>query len=173
MILSAGAVFVRWVTGHSSVLATIWSWLDKLDHVINTQDGNSSFSGELEGLNLGESWLEDTGIPVVSGLSIEKVKTTVDHSLLLLISIWSLGSVVEYSQSSDKIGGIFSGVHGQDLWNHQQSLREFSNGQLLTGSESSSVVIKEDREGNFDGTTSGNERLGLEDSLDNTEGVMD
>ena len=63
------------------------------------------------------------------------------ESFLLKIIVWCLLScVVEHSKLGNELSGVLGSVHGKGLWNNEESLRELSNGELLTGSKSSCEV---------------------------------
>jgi hypothetical protein len=80
---------------------------------------------------------------------------------------------MEHTELGKELSGILGSVHGQSFWNNLKGFGEFSNGKLLSGSEGSSEIIKVDTQGNFDSTSSSDNTVRFQHSLDNTEGVMD
>lgn len=80
---------------------------------------------------------------------------------------------MEDTELGKEIVSILSGVEGKGLGDNFEGSGEFSNSELLTGSHSSGEVVEVNSEGNFDGTTSSNDGVGLKDSLNNTERIMD
>lgn len=80
---------------------------------------------------------------------------------------------MEDTELGDEVGGILSSVQSESFWDDKKSLRELSDSELFASGESSRVVIEVDGEGNLNSTTSSDERVGLEHTLDNTERVVD
>ena len=106
--------------------------VDKLDHVVDTEDRDGSLSSELERLDLGHGGLKHTSLQVVADLAVHEVKTRVDEvAFLRVIFVSLLGSVVENTELSNKISGILSGVHSESLWDDEEGLRELSDSKLL------------------------------------------
>lgn len=48
---------------------------EELDEVVDAEDGDGGFGGELEALGLDQGRLVDAGLAVVSGLPVQQVQT--------------------------------------------------------------------------------------------------
>ena len=80
---------------------------------------------------------------------------------------------MEDAKLGDQISGVLGGIHGQSLGDNEEGLGELSDGELLSGGQSSCEVIKIDRKCHFDGTATSNEGVRLQNALNNAERVMD
>ena len=72
---------------------------NKLDHIVDSQDGNGSLSCKSQGVNLGNHWLQNSCLQVVPWGALGQVQTAV----LELQSLWLsltllLGGGVQGSQ---------------------------------------------------------------------------
>jgi hypothetical protein len=148
--------------------------VNKLDHIVNSEDGNGSLSSELKTLDLGHSRLKDTGLKVVANLTVHQVQTSVDQlSLLSVTGVSLLSSVVEDAELGNEISGVLGSVDSQSLGNDKESLGELSDGKLFTGAKGSGKIVEVDGKSNLNRSSTGNDGVRLEDTLDDTEGVVD
>ena len=130
---------------HRSLLFSKLLWIDKLDHIIDSENSDSCFSCELERFDLGHGWLEHTSLQVVAHFAVQQIEAREDQvTLLLVILVCLLSSVVEDSKLSDQVCSVFRSVHGKSFWDDQKSLRELSNGKLFTSRQSSGEIVKVD-----------------------------
>ena len=117
--------------------------MSELDHIVDSQDGYGSLGGELQTLYLGHGWFYDTVGQVVSHFTVGQVETGVFEGFLLLVAVSILlGGVVEDSEFGQELSGIFGSIQSKHFRDDLESLREFSDGQLFTGAQSSSKIIE-------------------------------
>ncbi len=50
----------------------------KLNHIVDSQNGNGSFGGKLDALDLGHSRLQNTSFNVIANLAAEQIQTVSD-----------------------------------------------------------------------------------------------
>lgn len=115
----------------------------QLDQCVDTHDGDASFDGRLELLDLAHARLKHTSLQAVVYLAICEVETVVLVVLRLgqLFRIlrgricWVDGSLregVSRSQVGHKLGSILCGVDGEGLRDGEEGLGESCNSELLT-----------------------------------------
>lgn len=116
----------------------------QLDQRIDTHDGDTGLNGRLELLDLAHAGLEDTSLEAVVHLSVREVQTVVLVVLRLgeLLGVLrrgvsgvdcSLGEGVAGAEVGNELGGVLCCVDSERLGDGEESLREGSDGQLLTG----------------------------------------
>lgn len=162
------------------------------DQIVDTEDRDGSLSGELERLDLADSRLNDTSLKVVSDLSGTKVESrsffffpnvSVSNKrekekdkpseLLGGLIFEGLGSVVVGTELSNEVGGILGSVDGEGLGDDEEGLSELGDGELLSGTKGVGKGLEVDGEGGLDGSTSGDDAIVLEGSLDDAQDIMD
>lgn len=72
-----------------------------------------------------------------------------------------------------EVVGILGGVEGKSFGDNFKGISEFRNSELLTGLECSGEISEMHSEGNLNGTTSSNDGVGLKDTLNDTERIVD
>jgi hypothetical protein len=116
----------------------------QLDQRVNTHNGDTGLNRRLELLDLAHAGLEHTSLEAVMYLAVREVQTIVLVVLRLgeLLSVLgrgvrgvdcSLREGVTGAEVGDELGGILGRVDCERLGNGEESLREGSDGQLLTG----------------------------------------
>ena len=63
---------------HRSLLFSKLLWIDKLDHIIDSENSDSCFSCELERFDLGHGWLEHTSLQVVAHFAVQQIEARED-----------------------------------------------------------------------------------------------
>ena len=64
-------------TLHLTAIVSITSFLGlrrEFDHVVDAENGDGGFGGELETLHLGDGWLQNTGLLIVADGAFEEIQ---------------------------------------------------------------------------------------------------
>lgn len=105
---------------------------DTLNGIINPKQRDGSFERRLKTTNLAHGRFQDTGIYVISYLTIQQVKSIAEISLLGISSVRLLGCIVTGAKFCDKLGRVLCCVDGKRFWYYQKGTSEFCNRQLLS-----------------------------------------
>lgn len=114
----------------------------KLDHSINTHDGNAGLDSTLELFNLAHAGFQHTSFEAVMDTTLHQIETVIliglflGNSLLFLVRIaflYALRDGVTNSELGNEFRGVFRGVDGEGLGDDKERLSEFADGELFTG----------------------------------------
>lgn len=120
------------------VVSTARLLLLQFDHVINTQDGDGSFSSEFQALHFADQRFEYSGLLVVQNFAILQIQARpfqMWHSLVLLTF------VVESTQFSHQLTRILRSISRQCFRDDQQRIRKLGNRQLLATGLKVSIIL--------------------------------
>jgi len=143
---------------------------DQFDEIVDSKNCDGRFGGEFEALDLADGGFEDSRLEIVPDDALDKIESDPLERRVLFLR---LRRVVEGSEFGDKLRRVFSRVGRQHFGNDYETLGEFGDGQLLATSQRRRQGLQVDAQSGLDASAAGYDRLGLQGSLDDAEGVVE
>lgn len=104
-----------------------------LDQVVDTQDRNSSLGSGSQRFDLGDGWLQNTGLDIVAELAVQQIQSIPFESPVTLVGSRCLGSILVGPELGNEVSGVLGSIHRQGFGDHEERVGEFGNGELLAG----------------------------------------
>ena len=140
--------------------------------IINPKQARSGLQRALQAPNLANRRLEHTSLEIIPDLALKQVQAVEAQVLLGVAAAGVLRRVVVSAQFRDEVGAVFGCVDCERLWDYEQRLCEFGNGELFPAAERRSKVFEVDVKSRLDCSASWHDTSRLECPLDDGERVM-
>lgn len=138
--------------------------LGVLDGLVYREDGAGCFSSSTDYVDSDEFRFPHELLVHIAHSAVEHIDAEPDALFVLVVLL---------SELVEDVCGVHARVFGEGLRDDLEGLGEAVDDQLLLARDSSQVLSQVSGELHFDGTTAGNDGLGLDCSADNHDGVVE